>query len=341
MPEPLHDPSPNDTPLTPRTRAHRSGALGDAARRFRRLPPARRRLVAGVSAGAAVLLIAGVVAPIVVSGSDASASAPTAQSMSAAAEVTPTSTVNATAVTAISSATGSVAGGTTLTVSGVDVDGVTRVVFGDQDAQILSATSTEVTVAVPAATSFSPTDVGVAVYADDLRVDGDALSYSYDIVSPVDAQMAYVFQHWDDYNLAEYGSLDDTDCANFASQSLLQRGWTQTSDWWAEGTGDDFDFSKAWVSSTYFMNYAADHPELATALDDAQRDQVKVGDIVQFDWDNSGDRDHTGIVSKVEQTDAGVVISYAGHTDDTDYRTVDEAITVIHPGASVYYWSIA
>ncbi|MGK9146166.1 amidase domain-containing protein [Plantibacter flavus] len=298
-------------------------------------------MIGGVAAGAALLLVVGVVTPVVVNAADAAGSEPAAQAATPTPTTTTQSTVNATAVTSLSSAAGSVAGGTTLTVSGVDVDNVTRVVFGEQDAQIVSATSTELTVAVPPATSFSPAQVGVSVFADDLRVDDAALSYSYDIVSPVDAQMAYVFEHWNDYNLDEFGSLYDTDCANFASQSLLARGWTMTDDWWAEGTGDAFDFSKAWVSSTYFMSYAEDHPELATALDDTQRAQVKVGDIVQFDWDNSGDRDHTGIVSKVEQTDAGIVISYAGHTDDTDYRTVDEAITVIHPGASVYYWSIA
>lgn len=315
--------------------------FGRLSARYRALPLRGRRVVAGTAAGAVLLLATAVITPIALQQSDTTASAPAAQAVDDTTSTVPASTVDATAVTAISATTGSVAGGSTLTVSGVDVDGVTRVVFGEQEARILSATSTEVTVAVPAATGFSPADVGVAVYADELRVDGDALSYSYDITSPVDAQMAYVFTHWNDYNLAEYGSLVDTDCANFASQSLLERGWTMDEDWWAEGTGDDFDFSKAWVSSTFFMNYVEEHPELATALDDTQRNQVKVGDIVQFDWDNSGDRDHTGIVSKVETTDAGTQVYYAGHTDDTDYRTVDEAITVIHPGASVYYWSIA
>jgi len=337
MPQHLDDPHADAPPH------HRASSrpLARFARSYRRLPMRTRRLAAGLAAGSALLLVVGIAVPLAANSTDASGSEPAAQAPSASAPAAPVSTVNSTAVTAISSATGSVTGGTTLTVSGVDVAGVTRVVFGEQDAQILSTTSTEVTVAVPAAAGFSPADVGVAVYADELRVDGQSLSYSYGIVNPVDAQMAYVFEHWNDYNLEEYGSLVDTDCANFASQSLLERGWTMTDDWWAAGTGDEFDFSKAWVSSTYFMNYAEDHPELATALDDTQRAQVKVGDIVQFDWDNSGDRDHTGIVSKVETTDAGTQVYYAGHTDDTDFRTVDEAITVIHPGASVYYWSIA
>jgi hypothetical protein len=61
---------------------------------------------------------------------------------------------------------------------------------------------------------------------------------------------------------------------------------------------------------------------------------------VQFDWDNSGDRDHTAIVSRIEGTGDNIVISYAGHTDDTDYLSVDYAITEKHPGGTAYYWSI-
>ena len=64
---------------------------------------------------------------------------------------------------------------------------------------------------------------------------------------------------------------------------------------------------------------SAAHPERATPLSDAQRDQVKVGDIAQFDWDNSGDRDHTAIVTRVDKTASGMQIYYAGHTNDTDF----------------------
>ena len=76
------------------------------------------------------------------------------------------------------------------------------------------------------------------------------------------------------------------------------------------------------------MWYLEDHPERATALTDDQRDQVKVGDVVQFDWDDSGDRDHTGIVTAViTEADGSITIEYAGHTDATWDRSVDWAIT--------------
>ena len=153
------------------------------------------------------------------------------------------------------------------------------------------------------------------------------------------AQLAYLQKHWKNYNTADYGVVPDNDCVDFASQSLIVRGWKMDDDWWSEGTGEEFDFSSPWVSSTSFRDYLEGSGR-ASALTDSHRDQVKLGDVVQFDWDNSGDRDHTGIVTRITGSGDDIKIYYAGHTDDTDYRSVDWAITVNHPGASVYYWSI-
>ncbi|UOE43977.1 amidase domain-containing protein [Agromyces larvae] len=157
----------------------------------------------------------------------------------------------------------------------------------------------------------------------------------------VAAQLAYVEAHWRDTENDEFGYLDESDCVNFASQSLLARGWQVDDEWWHTADGDPYASSDAWISSTAFRDYLDAHPERATALTDDQRDQVKVGDIVQFDWDDSGDRDHTGIVTGVTTlADGTISIEYAGHTDATFDRTVDEAIHEIHPGGVAYYWSI-
>lgn len=157
----------------------------------------------------------------------------------------------------------------------------------------------------------------------------------------VQAQLDYVLAHWADgtYNSAEYGVVNENDCVNFASQALIERGWQMDDAWNNPMTGNAYAASSAWVSSTALMNYIADSGR-ATALTDDQRDQVKVGDVAQFDWDNSGDRDHTGIVTRVEGTGDDVSIFFAGHTLDSDYRSVDTAITTDHPGATAYYWSI-
>ncbi len=155
----------------------------------------------------------------------------------------------------------------------------------------------------------------------------------------VQAQLDYVLAYWSDYNLDDYGMLDDNDCVNFTSQSLIARGWEMDEDWWTEGTGVDFDYTTAWVSSTSFMRYL-ETSDRVRELSESQRDQVKLGDIVQFDWDDSGDRDHTGIVTAIEGSGDDLTIYYAGHTDDTEFRSVDVAITEIHPGGRVYYWSV-
>jgi len=160
------------------------------------------------------------------------------------------------------------------------------------------------------------------------------------VVDPaVERQLAYVLAHWSDYNTAEYGVVGVNDCVNFASQSLIERGWAMDDQWWNGLSGDGYDASSPWVSSTAMMNYMAESGR-ATALTDDQRDQVKIGDIAQFDWDNSGDRDHTGVVTRVEGSGDDISVYFAGHTLDSDFRSVDTAITVDHPGATAYYWSI-
>ncbi|WP_161498970.1 amidase domain-containing protein [Cryobacterium aureum] len=159
--------------------------------------------------------------------------------------------------------------------------------------------------------------------------------------APVAAQIDYLLAHWklETYNSAEWGVLGENDCVNFASQAMIARGWTMDGVWSSPKNGNAYDASAAWRSSTAFMNYIAQTGK-ATALTDQQRDQVKVGDIVQFDWDNTGDRDHTGIVTRVEKVGDTITISFAGHTLDSDYRSVDTAITVDHPGGTAYYWSV-
>jgi hypothetical protein len=157
--------------------------------------------------------------------------------------------------------------------------------------------------------------------------------------SRVVAQVDYVLEYWSDYNDEEWGVLERNDCVNFASQSLVVRGWEQTAAWYHGG--DPYSSSASWRSSTAMRDWLETRPDLATPLDDDERDQVQLGDLVQFDWDNSGDRDHTGVVTRIERSDAGVKVYFAGHTLDSDYRDVDVAITEEHPGASVYYWRLA
>ena len=95
--------------------------------------------------------------------------------------------------------------------------------------------------------------------------------------------------------------------------------------------------SPAWTSSTALRDYLLTQPGRATPLTDAQRAEVKVGDIAQFDWDGSGDRDHTATVTRVEHTEHGTKVWVGGHTKDADYWDVDQALS---GGGSVHYFSL-
>lgn len=192
-----------------------------------------------------------------------------------------------------------------------------------------------------AATGPSTLEPGASAAKESEGGAATAASTGVEVPVAAEAQVKYVLSYWKDYNTAEYETLGENDCVNFTSQALLERGWTQDDEWFY-GADGVYSSSAAWRSSTAFMSYLEDHPELATPLEDTQRDQVVPGDLVQFDWDGSGDRDHTGTVTKVEKAPDGTVsIYFAGHTTDSDYRSVDDAITVDHPGGIAYYWHLS
>ena len=154
-------------------------------------------------------------------------------------------------------------------------------------------------------------------------------------ITGVDAQLAYVQANWNTRS-TEYGDLEGRDCVNFASQSLIARGWQQTDEWWHNGTLGMHNYSPAWISSTAMRDWLAGHPELAVAVDGDDRDRVALGDIVQFDWDSSGNRDHTGIVVRIE----GDQIFYASHSNDRESQSVDDAIAMDGRGGQIYFWHL-
>jgi len=185
-------------------------------------------------------------------------------------------------------------------------------------------------VLAPVADDADELDAAAADASDPAASDALVLTYVPD--PAIERQMDYVMKHWNSYNSAEYIVISGADCANFTSQSLAARGWKFTSQWYYTAAG----YSPSWISSTALRDYLATQTNRATDLG-SDRSQVKVGDVAQFDWDNSGDRDHTTIVSRVEHTDSGTKVWVAGHTKDSDYWNVDEAIA---SGGSVYFWSI-
>lgn len=269
----------------------------------------------------------------------------------------------------LSTASAPFTGGTEVTLTGRSLDEAASVTVGSTPATIVSADETKLTFRVPAvaetakgaAVEVTVTDAEgapieavtteapisqtasliSAVAPADRAAEAAAeepldLTFTYTNDPGIDAQVQYVLAYWSSYNSAQYPVLSGVDCANFASQSLVARGWAMDAGWFYDASNGTM--SPSWSSSTALRDYLLASPDRATALDDSQRAQVKVGDIAQFDWDSSGDRDHTAVVTRVEHTDAGTKVWVGGHTKDIDYWDVDTALAT--GGGSVTYFSI-
>ncbi|MGV8911637.1 MAG: amidase domain-containing protein [Rhodoglobus sp.] len=270
--------------------------------------------------------------------------APVAQTPAASDQEETAAVVPATPeVQSVSALIGSLTGGESITITGTALGSVTEVTFGDIPATDVTVTDDEnLTVTVPASLDFQPAIVPVAVMADAQPVaTSTALEYTYEASTPVDNQMQYLLAHWQEYNIAEYGNLNPVggDCANFASQSLLMRGWAMTDSWFNHGAGANW--SGAWGYVPTMENWLLSNPQLgATQLSFDQRDQAKVGDLVVFDWNDNNYLDHIQVVSSVSTVDGVTTVKMVGHNLDTNYRDLDETITVDHPGATGHFWSI-
>jgi len=243
-------------------------------------------------------------------------------------------------IDAISPASGSLLGGETVTLSGQGLSDVSSVLVGGvATTPVVAATDHTVQIVMPPALDYQAGTVSVSASTDDEVITGEP-GYDYRVVTPVDAQMQYAFAHWQDYNDEVWGVFPDNDCGNFVNQTLIARGWQQTDEWYSEWntTGD---FSDSWARGPAMDEWFASQTDRATRLSLEQRDQVKVGDVVMFDWDpqNENGVDHTMLVSKVDA--ATGAISMAGHTIDAQYRDLDQAITIENPGATAWFYSIA
>ena len=158
----------------------------------------------------------------------------------------------------------------------------------------------------------------------------------------VAGQLAYAKAHYKSPNNAEYGDLGGTDCVNFTSQTLIARGWTMTAEWKFDSSSTE-PYTRPWISSTGFRDYLAQHPELATAMTWSQRDLVQPGDIVQFDWDNSGDRDHTAVVSGVtrDAITGERLLLVSSHSPAAFDWPVREVLAENSASTKVYFWHVA
>lgn len=194
-----------------------------------------------------------------------------------------------------------------------------------------SGATQDTTTSSPTPTAAPTPDVSAAVATTTL---------TYAALTDVDRQLEYAMRYWKDYNLAEYGTMNPIggDCANYVSQTLIARGWKQRDDWYSRDAGAAH--SATWTYCPAMDPWLTEHgAELGLtrrSLD--ERDKVRVGDIVFYDWNDNDSPDHTTIVSEVfTEPDGTVRIKSASHNQDGPYRDLDEMITVQHPGGTAWF----
>jgi hypothetical protein len=135
-------------------------------------------------------------------------------------------------------------------------------------------------------------------------------SFQYVTTTNVDKQLRYLGANIDRRTAGSgYAYYPSNDCANFTDQTLHARGWAYTSSWRPGSTN--------WVSSTHLRSYLLGSGRVKEYSDSqANRAKVAVGDVIQFDWDKSGDRDHTGVITRIYKDSTGkITIYYSAHTD--------------------------
>lgn len=243
-------------------------------------------------------------------------------------------------VDSISATEGSLVGGETVEIAGVGLTDATAVEVDGVDATILSQTNTALAFTVPHSVDYvSGETVPVTV------LDGtDAVAefdYTYLSLTAVDRQLEYAFAHWNSYNTAYYGDFNawGGDCINFVSQTLVARGWVPTSDWFNDAQED---WAAAFVHVPSFDEWLSEHPEYgAVRMGLDQIDDVKIGDVVLFDWEGDGSLDHAQVVSGIDQVDGQTDVLMVGHNVDSTYRSITAALAEQgHESAQVYFWSI-
>ncbi|WP_164088460.1 amidase domain-containing protein [Frondihabitans sp. 762G35] len=258
---------------------------------------------------------------------------------------TPRPSAATSGVVAIAPASGSVVGGQSVTLTGTGLTGVDRVTFdGVAASRVTVAGSTRVTAVVPQAVDFQPATAVVKVFRGSTEVraaSADGLSYGWTVTTGVDREMQYAFAHWRtaSYNPAYYDfNAVGGDCQNFVSQSLAAAGLPQTDDWFYRSQSAH---SESWGYAPTFDDHLEDTPSLGfTKRTDAQRSQLRIGDLAYFDWNHNGVPDHVMIVSGVSTVDGKTTVKLVGHNLDADYRDLDVAITKDHPGSTVWFYTL-
>lgn len=132
------------------------------------------------------------------------------------------------------------------------------------------------------------------------------------------------------------------DCTNFISQCLTAGGWTETgstlnrtqSDVWFYNSLSESLTSYTWAGAN---NHYQFHKVSGRSTMGTTTGQLRLGDILQVDFEGDGVVDHTVIVSKEDSTGADYV-SY--HTTNTLNKPLSQFISACGTSAKFYVWLV-
>ena len=201
---------------------------------------------------------------------------------------------------------GSLSGGTGVTLTGAHLSDIASVTLGGRVALIVSRSADHIEFMTPPSLDWAPDRAEPLVVTDAAGATVAEFDFTYRAMTAVDRQLGYAFAHWNDYNLGDYGDFNlwGGDCMNFASQTLVARGWTPTTDWFNDAQED---WAPAFVHVPSFDEWLASHPEYGAV--------------------------------KFAHTDRAAAM--VGHNLDTMYRDLDGALaTQGGPNAMAWIWSI-
>ena len=152
----------------------------------------------------------------------------------------------------------------------------------------------------------------------------DESSHVYDRSSAVDYAHVWAtaapLYNPDYYDFSSEGG----DCTNFVSQAIHEGGGglmvgANTEGWYYNSVSD---YASAWTGVNFFYRFLVpDYDKWSAGPEgcSVDKDDAEIGDVIQYDWENDGDWDHSVIiVFSVDMGYGDMDHLVAAHTDDVD-----------------------
>jgi hypothetical protein len=126
--------------------------------------------------------------------------------------------------------------------------------------------------------------------------------------------------YWSKYNKS-YRSFSN-DCTNFVSQAVRAGGWPQISGWYRSTNYwwyNSLNQTWTWVNAHYWalFTYYRPRANMARYISD-----MRVGDILEADWNADGDIDHAMVVTG--KTSSDIYLTY--HSNNTKNKPFRELL---------------